>query len=71
MQPLRQADFGRRAQTVVATTVLEVVVVVDAGLRARVLELVAAGESCTEAARQVGANARSVVRWANLAGMEL
>ncbi|MFC7622953.1 helix-turn-helix domain-containing protein, partial [Microlunatus sp. GCM10028923] len=45
--------------------------VVDTGLRARVLELVAAGESCTEAARQVGANARSVVRWANLAGMEL
>ncbi|MFC7626114.1 IS30 family transposase [Microlunatus sp. GCM10028923] len=40
-------------------------------MRARVLELVAAGESCTEAARQVGANARSVVRWANLAGMEL
>ena len=48
---------------------------VDAGLRARarawVLELVAGGESCREAARRVGVPFRSVVRWANLAGMKL
>ncbi|WP_376766823.1 helix-turn-helix domain-containing protein [Microlunatus parietis] len=35
------------------------------------LELVAAGESCSEAARRVGVNRRSAMRWANLAGMEL
>ncbi|WP_312879667.1 IS30 family transposase [Microlunatus parietis] len=31
----------------------------------------AAGESCSEAARRVGVNRRSAMRWANLAGMEL
>ena len=57
---------------VVATTDhLEVVVAVDAGVRARVLELVAGGESCRGAARRVGISFRSVVRWARLAGMEL
>jgi IS30 family transposase len=50
---------------------LEVVVVVDAGVRARVLELVAAGESGTEAARQAGTSPSSACRWVNLAGMEL
>lgn len=40
-------------------------------VRAQALALVADGESCREAGRQVGVAGQTVMRWANLAGMTL
>lgn len=45
--------------------------VVVAGVRARVLELVAGGVSGRDAGRRVGVSASSACRWVRLAGMEL
>jgi transposase, IS30 family len=41
------------------------------GVRARAVALVAGGESCREAGRQVGVPGQTVARWAKLAGMQL